>query len=129
MMMDKHEQRASKRTRLIVTNGRENVRFNGGSTFTTNSPEYKNFRKSNNEASKRSKKRREAKKKIEDFFVFTHLRNLIKTKKRLNQEIDDLKLENESFKAKILCLNNLLLNVLSSRGGHHDPSVTNERQE
>ena len=86
-----------KRDHLIEKHGRDKIRFHGNSTILLDSDKYKMLRKLNNEASKRSKKKREAREKLENFFIMTYLRNLIENKKKLNQEIHNLKIENEKL--------------------------------
>jgi hypothetical protein len=99
-----------KRDQLIEKHGREKVRFHGNSTILIDSEKYKVLRKLNNESSKRSKKRREAREKLENFFILTIVRNLMENKKRLNQEIQDLKIQNE----KLLTTNTLLKMLLKT---------------
>jgi hypothetical protein len=96
-----------KRDCLIEKYGRDKVRFHGNSTILLDSEKYKLLRKQNNEASKRSKKRREARDKLENFFIIAMLRHHMKNKKKLAQEIINLKKENEK-----LLLTNYFLKIM-----------------
>jgi hypothetical protein len=98
---------AAKRKRdfLIETYGRDNVRFYGNSTILFDSEKYKLKRQLNNEASKQSKKRKEKREKLANTFIIIVIRLLIANKKKMEQEIDYLRKENE-----ILNRNNHILN-------------------
>ena len=90
--------RQRERDLLIEKYGRENVRFHGNSTILLDSEKYRLKRQSNNEASKRSKKRKESKEKIGKFFINFMIRKLIEDKKKLKQEIEFVQQENQKLR-------------------------------
>ena len=104
--------RHKERDLLIQKYGREKVRFHGNSTILLDSEKYKLKRQSNNEASKRSKKRKESKEKIGKFFINFMIHKLIDDKKKLKNEIDELTKEIEKLNWKNNILQNIVFNQM-----------------
>lgn len=111
-MESMESRKRSLRDSLIERHGREKIRLWGGSTFLINSEPYKHFRQANNKQSYASRKKKRARERLENFFVMSYLRNSIEKKKKLNQEITNLKAQNDINLETIERLKNLLMELI-----------------